>query len=267
MNGSTDKAGRRPLVAGNWKMHTLSSEGAALAARVADLVAGLFHPGEGRPVDVVVCPPFTGLAETGRALAGTLVNLGAQNIHWEDKGAFTGEVSAPMLLDLSCDYAIIGHSERRLFFGETDETVRRRLSAAVRHTIRPILCVGETWEDRQAGRTEERVSTQVAAALAGFTTGSDPVGLAIAYEPVWAIGTGRASTGEDAQEVAALIRRLLVGLLSPETAAGTRVLYGGSVKPENTAEFARQPDIDGALVGGASLDPDGLAAIVRQFMR
>jgi triosephosphate isomerase len=260
-------ADRRPLVAGNWKMHTLTSEGAALAARVADLVAGLFRPGEGRPVDVVVCPPFTSLADAGRAVAGTLVDLGAQNIHWEDKGAFTGEVSGPMLLDLSCDYVIIGHSERRQHFGETDETVRKRLAAAARHTIRPILCVGETWEEREAGRTEERVGAQVRAALEGFGVGSVPAGLAVAYEPVWAIGTGRASTGEDAQEVAALIRRLLADLLGAGTAAETRILYGGSVKAENTPEFAGQPDIDGALVGGASLDPDGFAAIVRQFMR
>jgi triosephosphate isomerase len=257
---------RRPLVAGNWKMHGLSAEGAALAGRVTGVLADLFSARD-RPVDVVLCPPFTGLQEVGRALAGSGVFLGAQNVHWEDKGAFTGEISAPMLLDLGCEYVIIGHSERRQHFGETDASVRRRLAAAARHNLRPILCVGETWEEREAGRTVERVTAQLHGALKGLGRETAPTGLAVAYEPVWAIGTGRAARGTDAQEVAALIRRLLGDLLGPELAVRTRVLYGGSVKPDNIDEFAGQADIDGALVGGASLDAEAFGAIVRRFAR
>ncbi len=289
---------RRPLVAGNWKMNGLGANGVALARDVVAGAAGLARQG-GPPadgsggaaagagsasgpapspaVDVVVCPPFTLLGEVGRAVAGTSVELGAQNVHWEDKGAFTGEISGPMLVELGCRYVIIGHSERRQHFGETDATVRKRLAAALRHSLRPIVCVGETWEEREAGRTEERVGTQLLGALAGAcsdSAGGAPPGsgdlqrdLSIAYEPVWAIGSGRAASGRDAQEVAAYIRRVLSEILGAEAAARTRILYGGSVKPENMAEFAGQPDIDGALVGGASLDAEAFCGIVRQVVR
>jgi len=248
---------RRPLVAANWKMHGTVADGVTLARGVAD---GL--PGLGSTADVVVCPPYTLLDAVGRAIRGRLL-LGAQNLHWEDKGAFTGEVSGPMLTELGCSHVIIGHSERRQSFGETDETVRRRLAAAGRHSLRPILCVGETWEEREAGRTEAVIGGQLRGALAGGA----PPHLAVAYEPVWAIGTGRAAKGAEAQEVARFIRGVLGDLVGPEIAAATRLLYGGSVKADNTQEFSRQPDIDGALVGGASLDAGAFVAIVRQVVK
>lgn len=285
---------RRPLVAGNWKMHGTATEGAVLARQLAQVLAvrlgdeltgGPAGAGRGAGgADVVLCPPFTALGEVGRAIAGTGLVLGAQNLHWEDKGAFTGEVSGPMLLEHGCRYVIVGHSERRQLFGETDETAGKRLAAALRHGLRPILCVGETWEERQAGRTRERVGGQLRGALQGLgrkeaegsadasatATGAVSSGapaFAAAYEPVWAIGTGRAARGSDAQEVAAYIRGVLGELLGPELAGRTRILYGGSVKADNAGEFVRQPDLDGALVGGASLDPVAFAAIVGQAMR
>lgn len=248
---------RRPLVAGNWKMHGRTGEGASLARRVAEGVRAVVAA-----VDVVVCPPFTILGEVASAIAGAGVILGAQNVHWEDMGAFTGEIAAPMLLDLGCRVVIVGHSERREHFGDTDETVRRRLETAVRHGLLPILCVGESWNERQNGRTEERVGQQLRAALATPPAGE----IAVAYEPLWAIGSGRAASGGDAQEVAAFIRRLLGEILGPAAAARTRILYGGSVKPENMAEFSGQPDIDGALVGGASLKAETFAGIVGQAL-
>ncbi len=247
---------RRPLVAGNWKMNGLGLGGVALAR---DVAAGAADAA----ADVVVCPPFTLLAEVRKALAGTAVEVGAQNIHWEDKGAFTGEISGPMLVEVGCSYVIIGHSERRQYFGETDLTVSKRLAGAVRHGLRPIVCVGETWEEREAGRTEERIGAQLRGALA-----APPYpGLSIAYEPVWAIGSGRAASSRDAEQVSAFIRRALNELLGRETAAVTRILYGGSVKPDNMAEFAAQDDVDGALVGGASLDAASFVGIVKQVIR
>ncbi len=255
---------RRPLMAGNWKMNSLRPEGVILACRVAGGVRDLTVAGL---VDVVVFPPFTILGEVGRAIVGTGIDLGAQNLHWEDKGAFTGEIAAPMLIEAGCRYVIVGHSERRQYFGETDETVRRRVGAALRHGLRPIVCVGETWDERQAGRTEERIGRQLRGALADIATdltATTDVELLVAYEPVWAIGSGRAAGGQDAQEVAAFIRGLLGEVLGPAKAAQTRILYGGSVKPENMGEFAGQPDVDGALVGGASLDAPAFVAITRQ---
>ena len=270
-------------------MNGLGESGVALARAVAAeaTALGVGDPGP-KGADVVVCPPFTLLGEVARVLAGTPVALGAQNVHWEDKGAFTGEIAAPMLTSLGCRYVIVGHSERRQYFGETDESVGRRLAAALRHGLVPILCVGETWEEREAGRTRERVQAQLRGALApaaggagagtGTGAGAGAGGgaggaegwlgreLAVAYEPVWAIGTGRAARGADAQEVAALIRAVLAELIGPAAAAATRVLYGGSVKPENMAEFAAEPDIDGALVGGASLDAASFLGIVRQVL-
>ncbi|RJQ05210.1 MAG: triose-phosphate isomerase [Bacillota bacterium] len=244
-------------------MHGLRSRSSAL---VADLAKELERLGAtGGPVDVVVCPPYTALCDVGRELQRTRgIDLGAQNLHWEDKGAFTGEISGPMLVEVGCRYVIVGHSERRQFFGETDESVSRRLGAALRHGLQPILCVGETWEEREGGRTEEVLTTQLRGALAGADGG--PAGLSVAYEPVWAIGTGRAAQGRDAQAAAVLIRTLLAEKFGPKEAAGVRILYGGSVKPDNIGEFATQFDVDGALVGGASLDPGAFAEIVRQVM-
>jgi len=283
--GDSTGAARRPIAAGNWKMNGLRSEGAELVRRLAGnlralpLAAANTDSGEKpgpRGADVVVCPPFTALAEVGQALAATPVELGAQNLSWADKGALTGEISGPMLLEVGCRWVIIGHSERRQYFGETDETAGRRLAAAARHSLRPILCVGETWAEREAGRTGEIVGGQLRGAFEAYRaeggSGDEdapaaPEGLAVAYEPIWAIGTGRAAKGADAQEVAAFIRTVLEETFGAETAARTRILYGGSVKPDNIAEFAAEPDVDGALVGGASLDPAAFADIVRQVLR
>ncbi len=268
----TTSYSRRPLVAGNWKMHGLRKDSSALVLDLANELSRR-SPGATSAVDVVVCPPFTALADVRWVLdKADFARLGAQNLHWEDKGAFTGEISGPMLAELGVSYVIVGHSERRQHFAETDETVRRKLAAAGRHGLRPILCVGETLEEREAGSTEARIESQLRGALAaggasaGGTSGV-PAGLAVAYEPIWAIGTGRAAGGEDAERIARLIRAVLADVGGPDLATRTRVLYGGSVKPDNIAEFASQPDIDGALVGGASLKAADFAAIVAAFAR
>lgn len=211
-------------------------------------------------VEVVVCPPFTAIAATVNAAAGSNIAVGAQDLFWEDWGAYTGEVSGPMLKDLGCRYVIIGHSERRQYFGETDATVNKKLHAALRHDLVPIVCVGETLDEREAGKTLEVVRRQVEDGLKGLTPDQVET-LVVAYEPVWAIGTGRTATAADAQEVIAFIRKTLKAMYG-ERAELTRIQYGGSVKPENIAELMAQPDIDGALVGGASLDAVSFAAIV-----
>ncbi len=247
---------RLPLIAGNWKMHKTTAEAAELARDLRREFDGL------EDAEIVLCPPFTALAAVGRELAGSTLALGAQNVHWERAGAFTGEVSAPMLVDLGCRYVIIGHSERRQYFAETDELVRRKVRAALEHGLAPIVCVGERWEEREAGQTRARVEGQVRAALDGLDA-AQVAGLIVAYEPVWAIGTGRAATGADAAEVAALIRSLAAELATPEAAALLRILYGGSVTPANMAEFMEADGIDGALVGGASLRADSFGGIVR----
>ncbi|HEY8394256.1 MAG TPA: triose-phosphate isomerase [Thermaerobacter sp.] len=263
-------AGRRPLFAGNWKMHTLPDEAARLAAAVRE---GLSGPG--RPVaDVVLCPPFTSLAAARSALEagdvaggqggeGRGIALGAQDLAWGEFGAFTGEVSAPMLKALGCTYVITGHSERRRLLGETDALVQRKLLAALGAGLVPILCVGEDAAERQEGRTQAVVLGQVAYALAGLPA-EQAARVVVAYEPVWAIGTGTPATPADAQAVAAAIRGLLARLHGTEVAGQVRILYGGSVKPDNIAGFMAQPDIDGALVGGASLDGAAFTALVRQ---
>jgi triosephosphate isomerase len=245
---------RTPLIAGNWKMHKTVREAHDLAS---GLRARLANP---RGVDVVVCPPFTALAEVGRALAGSPIELGAQDFYWEPQGAFTGEISAPMLWDLGCTYAIVGHSERRRLLGEEDEAVRRKIGAAFANELIPILCVGESLDEREAGRTERIVQTQARIATLDVTPEQAPQ-LVIAYEPVWAIGTGRPATGEEAGRVAGLIRGWLRGWFG-DASASMRILYGGSVTSATIGEFARQPEIDGALVGGASLDADAFAGIV-----
>ena len=250
---------RTPLVAANWKMHLTIDR----ALRLVDEVkAGLDRlPG----VEVVICPPATALAAVGRALSGTPWSLGAQTMHWEPQGAYTGEVSAPMLIDVGCRYVILGHSERRQFFGESDEAVGRKVRAAFDHELIPIVCVGERLEERQAGQVEAVITRQVSAAIQGQA--NDRLRrLVIAYEPVWAIGTGHTATGTEANRVAGVIRDALPGGAAG-AAASVRVLYGGSVKPENIGEFTGQPEIDGALVGGASLDARGFTAIVRAAAR
>ena len=210
-------------------------------------------------VDKAVCPPFPFLASAKAVLAGSSIRLGAQNVHWEEQGAYTGEVS-PLMLQGLVEYVIIGHSERRQYFGETDEMVNRRLQAAIAHSLTPIFCVGETREEREGNRTDEVLARQVRRGLDGVAWTAACV---LAYEPVWAIGTGLAASGAQANEAVGFIRGLLTEAVGSELAAATRILYGGSVKAENAGEFLAQPEIDGALVGGASLDAEAFAAIVR----
>ena len=245
---------RTPFIAGNWKMYTTADECVALCRAVRERVDALHG------VDKAVCPPFPFLEQAKAALAGSSVRLGAQNVHWEEQGAYTGEVS-PIMLQGLVDYAIIGHSERRQYFCETDETVNRRLKAALAHGLTPIFCVGETREEREAGRTEEVLARQVRLGLDGVAWSGACV---LAYEPVWAIGTGLAASGAEANETIGSIRGLVAEAFGAAVAEATRIQYGGSVKPENAAEFLSQPEIDGALVGGASLDAEAFAAIVRQ---
>lgn len=246
---------RTPLIAGNWKMHKTVGEALGLVEALLPRLAGT--PG----VEVAVAPPFTALHAVGLRLAGTAVRLAAQTMHWEEQGAFTGEISAAMLRDVGCTYAILGHSERRQLFGETDEGVARKAARALAAGLTPLVCVGETLEERDRGNAFAVVERQTRAALAPL--GPDAVDrVVVAYEPVWAIGTGRTATAAQAQEVHAVIRRVLASLGGAERADATRVLYGGSVKPSNTAELLGQPDVDGALVGGASLDAETFASIV-----
>lgn len=249
---------RRPLIAGNWKMHEGGPGGLDLA--VACVALAKEAPG----VDIVIAPPFTLLAAAASVAEDTPLSLAAQNIHFEPNGAFTGEVSAEMVAEAGCSWVIIGHSERRTLFGETDELVAQKVDAARRAGLRPIVCVGESLDEREAGKTEQVVRRQVAAVSALLATGPLANGMpaAVAYEPVWAIGTGKTATPEQAQEVHAWIRGWL-GEVSTELADLTRVLYGGSVKPDNAAELLTQPDIDGALIGGASLKADSFSAIAR----
>ena len=242
-------------MAANWKMNLLPQEGAALVRELLPQIRDA-----AASVDVVLCPPCTGLAAAGAELRGSRVALGAQNAHWEEAGAFTGEVSPRMLLTLACQWVILGHSERRQLFGETDEGVNRRARAALAAGLRPILCVGETLAQREAGQVESVVLGQLDRGLEGLSAGQiRPV--AVAYEPVWAIGTGRTAAPEEAQGVHALIRGRLRERFG-EAADAVRVLYGGSVSPENAAELFGQADIDGGLIGGASLRAGDLAAIV-----
>lgn len=247
---------RKLCIAGNWKMNKTGAEGKALVAELKGMVAGVGN------VDIVVCPAFTALSAVVAAAAGSTIAVGAQNIHWAENGAFTGEISAQMLKETGVEYVIIGHSERRQFFGETDATVNRRLKAALAAGLKPIVCVGESLEERESGRTEAVVGTQIAGSLAGLDK-TQMAATIIAYEPVWAIGTGKTASPEQAQEVHAFIRSRLAALFGRDTAEVVRIQYGGSVKPSNAAVLLGQPDIDGALVGGASLDAGDFAGIVK----
>ena len=246
---------RKIFIAGNWKMNKTVAE-------ATELVAGLkANAGKVGNVDVAVCPTFTTLASVVEALKDTPIKVGSQNISWAESGAFTGEISAAMLNEVGVDYAIIGHSERRQYFGETDETVNARTKAALAADILPIVCIGETLEQREAGDTEQVVKTQTEAGLAGLTN-EEAAKITLAYEPVWAIGTGRTATPQMAQEVHAFLRSVLVGMFGAEVAAVIRIQYGGSMKPANAAELLAQPDIDGGLIGGASLKADDFSGIV-----
>ena len=247
---------RMPLIAGNWKMHGARSEAVALARALAATV------GHVRGREVLVAPPFTALEPVRETIAGTDIRLAGQNVHWEPKGAYTGEVAVAMLREAGCTYVIVGHSERRQYFGETNETVNKRLHACLGGGLVPIVCVGETLAEREAEATTAVIARQIESAFVGVR--SDQIATCvIAYEPVWAIGTGRTATPGQAQEVHHAIRRQLIGLGSATTADRVRILYGGSVKPDNIDSLMAEPDIDGALVGGASLDAAAFARIVQ----
>jgi len=244
---STPPMIRRKLIAGNWKMNKTAPDGAALAGEIRQSI------GQQTDVDVIVCPPYTALESVGRVLDGSTVKLGAQNLHPEPGGAFTGEISGPMLRALFATHVIVGHSERRTLLGETDEFIQRKVLAALKNQLKPILCVGETLAEREAGATLKVVQQQTERALEGL--GKDLAAtLIIAYEPVWAIGTGKVATTEQAQEVHAFIRGVLTKLFGEIPAQRIRILYGGSMKPSNAAELLSQMDIDGGLIGGASLE-------------
>jgi triosephosphate isomerase len=247
---------RKPVIAGNWKMTKTVGESRKLALEIKNGTMNLTAD-----IDVVVCPPFGSLHAVSEIVKGSGVGLGAQNCHWEEKGAFTGEMSPLMLKDLGCNYAIVGHSERRTYFAEKDEWVSRKARALLAAGLSPIVCVGERLEEREAGSTNDVVRGQVLGSLQGVGP-EEMLRVVVAYEPVWAIGTGRTATPEQAQEVHAFIRNLLIDLHGLEVALRTRIQYGGSVKPENTATLMAQPDIDGALVGGASLEASSFLKIV-----
>ena len=247
---------RTPILAGNWKMYKTAAEAVAVVTELKAEVAGITK------AECVICPPFTALPALSAVVAGSNVQLGAQNVHWEKEGAFTGEISVGMLKEFGVRYPVVGHSERRQFFGETDAGVNKRAKAALAAGMRPIVCVGEMLAEREAGKTQDVVRTQVTGSLAGLSK-DDMVTTVIAYEPVWAIGTGKTESPEQAQEVHAFIRSLLVSLFDAATAAKVRIQYGGSVKPDNAKLLLSQPDVDGALVGGASLKAKDFAAIVK----
>ncbi len=249
---------RKPILAGNWKMHKTIDEAHDLVKALKTELATFDHSS----VDVVVCPPFTALTTARAAIGDAEIGLGAQNMYWEPQGAFTGEISPVMIKEL-CQYVILGHSERRQFFGETDAGVNQKIKAAFKHGLIPIVCVGENLEQNQSGETVTFVGGQVRGALQGISA-QQVTGLIIAYEPIWAIGTGVAATADGANSIIeAAIREVLAELYSAETAQQTRVQYGGSVKPANTHEIMSQPGIDGALVGGACLEAGSFAGIVR----
>ncbi len=253
---------RLPIIAGNWKMNTTSDEAVALVDDMLDDLTAL----EG--VEIVLCPPSISLVSVRELLVETPIRLGAQNLFWEPKGAFTGEIS-PTMLEPLCQYVIVGHSERRQYFDETDDIVERKARAALAHNLRPIICVGETLQQYQAGRTRDVVSQQVLNVFTRFTP-EQALRCVVAYEPIWAIGTGLAANGEEAQATIAAIRTLLTELFGGGVADQIRIQYGGSVTAANIAEFIGQPDIDGALVGGASLKPADfvrICAITQQIKR
>lgn len=247
---------RTPIMAGNWKMYKTAREAVDFVTRLQKEL------GDVKEAEVVVAPPFVALAPVAERLSGTAIALAAQDCYWEEEGAYTGEVSPPMLRDVGCRYVIIGHSERRAYFGETDETVNKKVYALLSHDLHPIVCVGESLEERERGDTVQIVERQVKEGLKGLDETAIRA-VVIAYEPLWAIGTGKTATPEQAQEVHAFIRGLVSSIFNPAVAEEIRIQYGGSVKPDNVDELMAQADIDGALVGGASLKVDAFARIVR----
>ena len=246
---------RKPLIAANWKMYKTPAEATAFVQAFAPLVKG--HTRD----EIVLCPSFLSVANVVAAVQGTNLRVGGQNMLWQEEGAFTGETSAAMLHAAGCTYVILGHSERRQFFGETDETVNQKLHTALKHKLVPIVCVGELLAEREGGKTEEVLLRQTVKALANLTPEVSRA-IVIAYEPVWAIGTGKTATAEMAAEAHLIIRSQVARSLGHEVANAMRILYGGSVKPDNASSLLNQPEIDGALVGGASLDPQSFAKIV-----
>ncbi|MBP2645002.1 MAG: tpiA [Firmicutes bacterium] len=246
---------RKPIIAGNWKMHKTVSQSVSFVEELSGLIGGADK------VETVICPPFTALYAV-RDLAKGKIQYGAQNMHWQEQGAFTGEVSPVMLKDVGCKYVIIGHSERRQYFAETDATVNNKLKAAFVHDIIPIMCVGETLEQREKGDTEAVVEEQVRKGLLDLT--AEQVGaMVIAYEPIWAIGTGRTASSDDANAVCAFIRRTIAQVIGSQAAENVRIQYGGSVKPDNIRELMNKSDIDGALVGGASLEAASFVKLIK----
>ncbi len=247
---------RKRIIAGNWKMNTTLDEAKKLASEIVELVKNVDD------VEIVICPPYTNLYVVYEIIKDSNVKLGAQDLHWEDKGAFTGKISADMLLSVGVKYVIIGHSEQRTYFCETDETVNKKVKQALKKGLKPIVCVGETLEQRENGETKEVVKKQVVGAFEGVSK-EDILKSVIAYEPVWAIGTGKTATPEQAQEVHAFIRELLKELYDEEVAQSVRIQYGGSMKPNNAKALLEQPDIDGGLIGGASLKAKDFYGIIR----
>ncbi len=247
---------RIPIIAGNWKMHKTVGEAIDFVTRLQEEL------GEWEGTEVVVVPPFIALDPVAQRLKGGTISLAAQDVFWEEKGAYTGEVSPPMLRDVGCRYVIIGHSQRRAYFGETDETVNKKVKMALSHDLNPIICVGEFLEEKERGDTFNVVERQVKEGLRGVDAGTARQ-IVVAYEPIWAIGTGKTASPEQAQEVQSFIRGIIGDIFSPALAEVIRIQYGGSVKPDNIDELMVQPDIDGALVGGASLEVEPFARIVR----
>jgi len=255
----TNEAMRKLVIAGNWKMYKTITEAIELAN---GLKRELFEL-DNQKIEVVICPVFTALAEVAEVLSDSSLKLGAQDCYWQDEGAFTGEISPKMLKDVGCTYVIIGHSERRQYFGETNESVNKKIKAALRHELIPIVCVGETLAEREANRTLAVLEDQIKNSLNDLTE-EELEKLLIAYEPVWAIGTGKTATPEQAEEAQKYIRNLLTKMYNKEVADALPILYGGSVKPANTTELIRQLDVDGALVGGASLEVGSFSEIVKK---
>lgn len=251
---------RKKFVAGNWKMYKTPTEAAALIGSLKEALESGGSQSTSQ-VDVVVCPTYTALDRVNQALQGSQINLGAQDFYWEDQGAFTGKISHDMLKDVGVEYVIIGHSERRSYFQETNETVNKKTAKALATGLLPIVCVGETLEERESGKLKDVVRAQVTGAFAGISA-SDAAKCVVAYEPVWAIGTGKTASPAQAQEMHAFIRELIKELYGENVSGGMRILYGGSVKPDNAAELFSQGDIDGGLIGGASLKAADFAAIV-----
>ncbi|MCX7927478.1 MAG: triose-phosphate isomerase [Candidatus Omnitrophica bacterium] len=253
---------RKPIIAGNWKMYKTISQ----AIELANGLKRAFYDLDAEAIDIVLCPVFTALSEVNEVISGSPMQLGAQDVFWQQEGAFTGEVSPLMLKDVGCKYVIIGHSERRQYFGETNQTVNKKVKAALQNGLIPIMCVGETLKERQEEKTFEVLKDHIQNGLTGLTA-QEVSDIVIAYEPVWAIGTGKNATSQQAQEAHQFIRKLLTEMFNKEIANNIRIQYGGSVKPDNIEEIMQQPDVDGALVGGASLKVDSFSDIVIRAMK